>query len=262
MSVKVDQIVGKLVGLAPEYLAEDWDNIGLQIGSMDNDISKILVALDATERVIDEAVEIGANMIIVHHPMIFNPLKKVTKDDPIGKSIYKLIKNDISLYVMHTNFDAAFGGTNDVLSNIIGLYNIEGLTANDDGLGIGRKGDIKATTIEGLAHKLKKDLNLPYARIVGKPGQEVKKVAICTGSGMSYLKHAIGLADVFITGDVKFHEAQGALENNIGIIDVGHYGSENIAMPSIKEYMQEFIEENNIEMIVSQINEDPFKIIK
>lgn len=262
MSVKVNNVIEKLGSLAPEYLAEDWDNIGLQIGSMSNDVSKILIALDATEKVIDEAVHIGANMIVVHHPMIFNPIKKVTCDNPIGKNIYKLIKNDISLYVMHTNFDAAFGGTNDILSNIIGLYNIKGLTSDEHGMGIGRIGNIKATTMEGLAHRLKKDLNLSYARIVGNPQQKVKKVAICTGSGMSYLRYAIGLADVFITGDVKFHEAQEALENNIGIIDIGHYGSENIAMPSIKEHMQEFISEHKIEMVVSQINEDPFKIIR
>jgi len=261
MSVKISKVLEKLESLAPKYLAQDWDNIGLQIGSINNDVSKILVALDATEKVIKEAVHIGANMIIVHHPMIFNPIAKVTSDDPLGKSIYVLIKNNISLYAMHTNFDAALGGTNDILSNIIGLCNIKGLTPNEDGMGIGRIGDIKATTIEKLAHQLKKDLGLSHARIVGNPKQAIKKVAICTGSGMSYLKHAIGFADVFITGDVKFHEAQEAQQNHIGIIDIGHYGSENIAMPSIKEYMKEFIIENNIEMIVSQINDDPFNIV-
>ena len=128
-------------------------------------------------------------------------------------------------------------------------------------MGIGRIGDIKATTMAQLAHKLKEDLNISHARIVGNLQQEVNKVAICTGSGMSFLKHAIGKADVFITGDVKFHEAQDAWENHIGVIDVGHYGSENIVMPRIKEYMDEFTEENNVEVIVSQINGDPFNII-
>ena len=235
MSIKVREIVEKLNKLAPEHLAEDWDNIGLQVGSMESDITKILVALDASQAVIDEAIQKAANMIIVHHPMIFNPLKKITKDDADGRKIYKLIKNDISLYVMHTNFDATLGGTNDILSKIIGLTNIKVLRPSEEGMGIGRVGDITKTTIGNLGHKLKKDLSLTHAKIVGSPQKEINKVAICTGSGMAYLKYAIGIADVFITGDVKFHEAQKALENKIGIIDIGHYGSENIAMPSNKK---------------------------
>ena len=261
MSVKVKKILEKLQDLAPDNLAEDWDNIGLQVGSIHNKVSKILLALDATQSVIEEAINIGAHMIITHHPMIFTPIKKVTKDEPIGNNIYKLIQNNISLYVMHTNLDATFGGTNDVLGNIIGLYNVEGLSPNERGMGIGRIGDIKTTTITQLTHKLKQGLNISYARIVGSPEKEVNKVAICTGSGMSFLEYAVGRADVFITGDVKFHEAQNAWENHIGVIDVGHYGSENIVMPKLKEYMREFMIENNVEIVVSQINGDPFNII-
>lgn len=261
MSVKVMDIIGKLESLAPEALAEDWDNVGLQVGSIHNKVSKILLALDATTETIDEAISIGAHMIITHHPMIFTPLKQVTQDKVLGNNIYKLIQNNISLYVMHTNLDTAFGGTNDVLGDIIGLYNVQGLSPDDGGMGIGRIGNVKTTTVTELTQRLKEGLDISHARIVGNLQQRVNKVAICTGSGMSYLKHAIGKADVFITGDVKFHEAQEAWENHIGVIDVGHYGSENIVMPKIKEYMEEFMLANNLEIIVSQINGDPFSII-
>lgn len=261
MSVKVMQVIEKLQKLAPDELAQGWDNIGLQVGSAHHQVSKILLALDATTSVIEEAIHIGADMIITHHPMIFNPIKKVTKDEPTGRNLYKLIQNNINLYVMHTNLDAAFGGTNDVLGELVGLGNIEGLSHNENEPGIGRIGDIETTTIAHLAHKLKEALNISHVKIVGQPDQKVEKVAVCTGSGMSFLKDAIGKADVFITGDVKFHEAQDALDHHIGIIDVGHYGSENIVMPKIKDYLEAFKLENNIEIAVSQVNGDPFNII-
>lgn len=261
MSVKVMQVIDKLQKLAPDELAQDWDNIGLQVGSAHHRVSKILLALDATTNVIDEAVHVGADMIITHHPMIFNPIKNVTKDEPTGRNLYKLIQNNINLYVMHTNLDATVGGTNDVLGQLIGLSNMEGLSYNENEPGIGRIGDIKATTIVRLAHKLKETLNISHVKIVGMPDQKVEKVAICTGSGMSFLKDAIGKADVFITGDVKFHEAQDALDHHIGIIDVGHYGSENIVMPKVKEYLEDFMIGNNIEIVVSKVNGDPFNII-
>lgn len=258
MSIKTKQIIKQLNHLAPEYLAQDWDNIGLQIGSLDSRVSKVLLALDATPKVVEEAIHIKADMIVVHHPMIFAPLKKIIQDESTGHKVYQLIKNNINLYVMHTNFDTAFGGTNDILGRKIGLSNMEVMSPDDDGMGIGRIGHIKQTTVKELSYMLKDKLQLPSVRVVSDLEKVVNKVAICTGSGMGFIQDAIASADVFITGDVKFHEAQAARDAGIGVIDVGHYGSENIAMPSIKEYLDDFATKNNIEVIVSRINEDPF----
>ncbi len=261
MSIKVERIIEELNTLAPECLAEDWDNIGLQIGGRDHEVSKILLALDATTNVIDEAIKIKADMIITHHPLIFAPLKSIIRDNPKSNNIYKLIKHDISLYVMHTNFDTAFGGTNDILANKIGLGNMEVINPDENGMGIGRIGETQTTTMRELSEVLKEKLDLSHVRIVGAADMLVSKVAICTGSGMSFMRSAVGKADVFITGDVKFHEAQEAKDLGLGIIDVGHYGSENIAMPSIKEYLDEFAVKHQIEIVISQINEDPFMTI-
>ncbi|HHX60291.1 MAG TPA: Nif3-like dinuclear metal center hexameric protein [Epulopiscium sp.] len=261
MSIEVKHVIAELNKLAPEHLAEEWDNVGLQIGSRDHQVSRILLALDATSKVIDEAISINADMIITHHPMILSPLKNIVRDNPKGNNIYKLIQNNISLYVMHTNFDTACGGTNDILAQKIGLYNIEVIDPDENGMGIGRIGETKKTTIKELSQQLKKELDITHARVVGNLDRHINKVAICTGSGMSFIKSAIGKADIFITGDVKFHEAQEAQELGIGIIDVGHYGSENIAMPSIKRHLDELSRSNSIEIIISQINEDPFIII-
>lgn len=254
-------MIEELNNLAPEALAMEWDNIGLQLGSLDNNVSRILLALDATSKVVEEAIEAKCDMIITHHPMIFSPLKNITTDTPKGSKIYQLIKNDINLYVMHTNFDTAFGGTNDVLAEAIDLSNIEVISPDEKGMGIGRIGQTPKTSIKKLAKLLKEKLGLSHVRIVGELDQEIENVAICTGSGMGFIKDVIGKADVFITGDVKFHEAQDARDLGIGIIDVGHYGSENIAMPKIKAYLEQFSAQHHIDMIISKINEDPFTTI-
>ena len=261
MSVKAKAIIQELNTLAPESLAQDWDNVGLQVGSPNHNISRVLLALDATSRVIDEAIDIKADMIITHHPMIFKPVSNVIQEDPTGSKIYKLIKNNISLYVMHTNFDTAFGGTNDILGAKIGLTKVEVLNPDENGMGIGRVGELAKTSVKELVGSLKKALGLEYVRVIGDLDREIETIGICTGSGMSFMRHAAPRADVFITGDVKFHEAQEAGELGIVVIDVGHYGSENIAMPGIKEYLSKFSAANNIEILISQINEDPFTII-
>lgn len=258
MSVNVKAVINKLNDLAPEDLAMDWDNVGLQVGSLDSKVAKILLALDASPKVIEESIEENVDMIITHHPMIFSPLKTITVDSLLGNKIYKLIRNDISLYVMHTNFDVAFGGTNDVLANKIGLYDLKAINPDENGIGIGRIGNIKKTSINNLATTLKDKLELQNIRVIGNLDRKVSKVAICTGSGMGFIDYVAKEADVFITGDVKFHDAQRARDLGIGVIDAGHYGTENIAMPNIKKHMDEFAEENNIEIIVSKINDDPF----
>lgn len=258
MSARVKDVITSLNQLAPEDLAQDWDNVGLQIGSLENKVSTILLALDGTLEVIQEAINLKADMIITHHPMIFSPLTKITNDTPQGKKIYQLINHNINLYTLHTNFDTAFGGTNDILANKIGLKEVEVINPNSDGMGIGRMGNIKRTSIKELVHMLKKELQVSHIRAVGDLDQEVTRVAICTGSGMGFIKSVIGKVDILITGDVKFHEAQEAKELGINVLDVGHYYSENIAMPSIKDHMEQLAKEHDIEILVSQINGDPF----
>lgn len=243
MSVNINNIINKLEDLAPSSTAFEWDNVGLQIGSNKQRIAKTLLALDLTPNVVEEAIEKKVDMIITHHPLIFSPIKNIIKEDIIGRRIYSLIENNISLYVMHTNLDMAWGGTNDVLSNIINLQDIEAISPNEDNLGLGRIGIVPKTNIKKLSTYLKGKLNLENVKTVYDVDQTIQKVAICTGSGMSILDEVIReKADVFITGDVKFHDAQKAEYNKMGIIDVGHYGSENIMMPQIKKYLEKDFE--------------------
>lgn len=125
MSCKCSEIVNYMEQFAPNRLAQSWDNTGLLLGDPGREIKRILVALDATPEVVDEAIEIGAELIITHHPLIFKQVNRITRDTPLGDCIFRLIQNNISLYSAHTNLDVAKGGVNDVLASILGLEDIK-----------------------------------------------------------------------------------------------------------------------------------------
>lgn len=265
MSVKCKEIINRMNIFAEEKLAEEWDNCGLLIGDSEAQINKVLVALDAIPEVIDEAIEKNVDLIITHHPFIFKPIKLITNNTPLGKSIYKLIQNNIGVYSAHTNLDIAYGGTNDTLAQILELENISVLEkiyfSEEEKYGMGRIGTTKKPlTLEEYALFVKDKLNLSSLRIVGEQKKLIKKVAITTGSGMSYLKSAIiNKADLFITGDIKFHEAQEALNMGICLLDAGHYATEIIIVDVILEYLESIQDENfQFNTIVSKINGEPF----
>ena len=262
--MKMSEITELFNGFAPEYLAESWDNPGLLVGEEKAEIKKILVALDATDEVVDEAVKIGADLIVTHHPMIFGSLKKINDTTNLGKKIIKLIRNNICVFAMHTNLDIAFGGVNDELAKILGLKNIgvlaESCMQNDMPNGLGRYGDIEETTLEKFAKKVKEKLSLDGIRIVGENNRKIKRVGLCTGSGMEFMTDAVNLnCDVYITSDIKYHESQSAIENGIALIDATHYGSENIIVPVIKKFLNE--NAPSVEVVESCVNGQVFKTL-
>ncbi len=251
-------------GFAPEYLAESWDNPGLLVGEENAEIKKILVALDATDEVVSEAVEMGADLIVTHHPMIFGSLKKINDSTNLGKKIIKLIRNNICVFAMHTNLDIAFGGVNDELAKILGLKNIgvlaESCMQNDVPNGLGRYGDIEETTLGEFAEKVKEKLGLDGIRIVGEKDRIIKKAGLCTGSGMEFMADAVKKnCDVYITSDIKYHDSQKAIEDGITLIDATHYGSENIIVPVIKKFLNE--KAPSIEVFESRVNGQVFKTL-
>jgi len=238
------ELLVKLEEFAPVSLAEGWDNLGLIVGDEKADIKKVLVALDVTKEVVNEAIDIGANVIITHHPLIFSGIKQITTSMPVGEKICMLIKNNISHIAIHTNLDVVFGGTNDVLADIIGLKNIEVLAPtkeiDDVKYGIGRIGDLEETRFSEFAEKVKKSLNLKAIKIVGEKNRVIKRVGLCSGSGIEFMKDAISKeADVYITSDIRFHESQKALDMGICLIDATHYASENIVVPVISKFLAE-----------------------
>ncbi len=257
--MQIKEIMNYLEKLAPKNLAESWDNVGLLVGDKNKEVSKILLALDVTEDVVEEAIKLNANLIVTHHPLIFKAVKTVNADDFVGRTIIKLIKNDIAVYTLHTNLDSGLGGTNDVLADIINMQNRKVLLPSevDENCGLGRYGDVKETTVENLLSFMKSTSKFDYINYsLDNDGMDklVKKVGLCTGSVMDSLiyKSKSLDCDVYITGDVTYHTAQIAKRIGITIIDVGHYCSENIVFENMKNKLT--TEFNNINIEISQVN--------
>ncbi len=199
-----------------------YDNVGLLVGDGREKVTGVLVCLDCTDEAITEAVNIGANLIVTHHPVIFDPLKSVTEQS----LIYRLIKNGISVISAHTNLDQADGGVNDALAEAIGLENIEKI-ADSEGF-LYRIGELdEPLTTEELAKTVSERLNLPV-KYVGNSAF-IKKVAVCGGSGGSMLGDVLGAGvDAYVTADVKHNVFMDAHAKGITLIDAGHFNTEDV----------------------------------
>lgn len=369
MSVKCQVVIDAMEKLAPKYLAENWDNVGLLLGNPAQPVSKILIALDLTLEIAKQAVDQDVDLIITHHPVIFKGIQRIRTDLPQGKLLSLLMKADIAVYSAHTNLDIAESGVNDVLSDLLSLENTEPLTVTSaeklcklvvfvpqsyieevrDALakagagkigeyshctffttgtgtffpatgttpfvgevgklqqveevrlemifaeailrrvvkallkahpyeevaydiyplqnqgkmfGLGRIGELSSSqSLQDFAMWVKVQLNVPSLRIVGNPNMVISKVAVCGGSGAGLIgKAAFSGADVMVTGDVKYHEAQDALATGIAVIDAGHFATE---YPLVK-YLQDYLESYNmkdkwkVHIVVAQEEKDVF----
>lgn len=233
----VNRIIKALERDFPKEAAEAWDNVGLLVGDKNRKVERVQVSLDATEEIIDTAVADGIDLMIVHHPLIFNPIRSITSDDPLGRKLMKLIENNIALYVLHTNMDSVRGGLNDYVGEILGLEDGKIVVLNrtelynEDGLlksGIGRIYRLKEEMdAEEFLKHVKKKLNLENLKVAGKTDRKIKKVGVVNGSGASYWKKIKKLGgELFLTGDIRHHEALDASEENMIMADIGHFESE------------------------------------
>lgn len=232
--VKAQDILDSLAVIAPPALAEEWDNPGLLVGTPAQETERILVALDVSEAVIKEAVRVGAHVIVAHHPMIFHAVKKIRTDEPLGRKLEQLMKHDIAVLAAHTNLDSAQGGVNDVLAEAVGLGQIGPFVAPEaagEGSGtpgLGRIGFLPAPlSLEAFARQVREALPTEHVRYVRGGSHPVQKVALCSGSGAAFIPKAAALgADAYLTGDVRYHDAQTAAELGIHVIDASHFGTE------------------------------------
>lgn len=371
MSVKSNAVADTIRKAAPEYLAESWDNVGMQVGSREKDVNKVLLTLDVTEEVVDEACEGGFDMIVSHHPFIFQGIRHIDTDDMKGRMVKKLLGHDICVYSAHTNLDKAELGLNDYIARRFELDERRVLkpekdamlykiviyvptdytekilkVLGDGGAGftgeryshcsfrvrgtgsfkplegakpfIGEPGDVVSveedrveTIVDGrilkdlfpklqeahpyedmaydlfpmeqaeiclksglgkigmLEHEMtpdefiehtKKVLNLKHLRSAGTPPEKIHKVALCTGSGAEFIGLAkIRNADVFVTGDLKYHDAQRAKENGMWVLDAGHFGTEKQVVNLLEELIRDGLPEGSVETAVSDRNEDFFR---
>lgn len=222
---KVKDFYGYLNSIAPFETQEDWDNSGMLVGDMNAEVKKAAVVLDITHEETKKAKAIGADLIISHHPVIFNPIKSVTK----GSVPYELVASSINALCCHTPLDIADGGTNDSLAELLGIN----VTRADDP--ILRLGTVEPTTAQELAGKIANTLNtkVRYA----DAGKTIKKIAICTGAGCSLIE-AAGEIDAFITGDASHHNFLDCVQAGITLIAAGHYETEIIVVPVLVKKLQ------------------------
>ena len=346
--IKCQVLVEAMEKIAPRYLAEDWDNVGLLIGNPSQEINKVITCLDVTEAIIDRAIAENYNMIIAHHPFLFKSIKKIATDKPLGRMIQKILSHNIAIFAAHTNLDTTIGGVNDVLAQKLDLVELKpliisyreeilklgvnvpvdyaqkvreaiakaGAGAIDnysdcsfsyEGIGrfkplaganpfigqqdkvaqvnevhietilpaklknrvikammkvhpyevpaydiiptqnvyhengLGRIGKMKEVMdLETFAKKVKANLPGDTFRMVKANDKLVKKVALCSGAGIDFLDRAVMQgADTYVTGDVKYHEAQHAQELGINLIDAGHFGTELPIVEKLAEYLQQ-----------------------
>lgn len=369
MTVKCQTITSLVEKLAPRKLAEEWDNVGLLVGNPAGEINGVMLTLDVTPEVIREAVTLGANLIISHHPLLFKPLKNVREDSPQGRLVSDIIRNGLHIYCAHTNLDSATEGVNQILAQKLGLTDIEVLNpdkpekiyklvvfipdthldevrdaitaagagwignysdctfstpgtgtfkasgscnpfigkagilekaseikletvikenqidrvvramlkahpyeevaydvyplANDAGrLGLGRIGRLeKPLVLREFMDRVKSSLNVPVIRYGGDTEIIVKKIAVCGGSGAGLIHRAIFAgADVLVTGDLKYHEAQDALTLGLAFVDAGHYATEAPVIAALDEYLKRVLvsEGISVPVFVSTSSKDSF----
>lgn len=258
-------VVALLEELAPKRIAEEGDKIGLQVGSLQKEITCALITLDVTPEVVEEAIRIGANLIIAHHAVIFRPLQQLITDTPMGRLYESLIKHDIAVYISHTNLDIAEGGLNDWLAEALQLQQTSVLKeTHSEPLGLGRVGYLEtAQSLGAFAETVKAALHVPFVRVSGDLNRQVRKVAVLGGSGSKFVGSAIFKgADVYVTGDIDFHSAQDALMAGLSLIDPGHH-AEKIMKRKVADWLVERLsrKKSQTAIMVSQVDTDPFRFV-
>ncbi len=227
-------IAAALEAWADPAFAESYDNVGLHVGSTTHEVHSTLVALDLTPAVVDEAEWLGVSMILTHHPLLFQPLRRVTDDDMIGNLVLRLVRLGIALYSIHTNLDAAPGGVSIELARILGLNHTCFLCPRDESTcGLGAIGVLEPPMpLPDFVQHVSTCLEAPGLRYVGDPDATVCRVAVCGGSGSSLIQEALAAGvDTYVTADIKYHQFFEVLDvrgtPRMALIDAGHYETEH-----------------------------------
>ena len=255
--MKLWEIMGELQTIFSPKIAEDWDNVGLLIGDNMKEVNKVLFCLDVTQKVVQKAIDKNVDLIISHHPVIFSGLKRITNETVHGRKILKLIENKIAVYSIHTNSDFAINGLNDFIMDKLNLDG-EKIIFNerefDDYNQIKNKMErvhsglarIKILNeemkLEDLLERIKDSLGISYVRYVGNKDAYVRKIGLVTGGGSSFMYDIADKIDVFLTGDLRYHEALDALEDGRILVDVGHFESEYLFVDMMEREMGKFFD--------------------
>ena len=254
--MNIKEVVTTLESFAPLPLQESYDNAGLQVGLTATEVSGVLLCLDVTEKVIDEAVVKGCNLIVAHHPLLFRGLKQISDATQPERCVTKALKKDIAIYAMHTNLDNAEGGVNYEIAYRLGMEDVRFLLPNAQG---GGSGVIGALPVEMNARtflqSVKKEFGvecLMHNELLRRP---IRTVALCGGAGDFLLQEAVNQqADAFLTGEMHYHTYMG-MEQTIQIAVAGHYQTEQYTKDLIAKTLREQCE--GLRIVISQENTNP-----
>ena len=256
--VNLKEITDFLFSIAPVCLAEDYDNVGLLVESESTEIESVLISLDTDNKVVSEAQKKGCDMVISHHPLIFKPMKKIKKDD----AVFSLVKNNIALFAMHTNYDAVQGGLCDaLLKKICDCKDIFPL-ASEEADSIGRIAQLKEEVeFSDFCENVKKVLGIDSLKIVGDKAKKIKTIAICNGGGADFVYDAKGKgADLYISGDFKYHHARFCYENDMALLELTHYDAEIIFIDVLAQMIEKEFE-GKLKVFKSEENINPWKTV-
>ena len=270
-SVRVSDIVGVMERLAPLDLAEEWDNCGLHVGSLRWPVKNIWVALDPLPSVVRAAAQERVDLLITHHPLFLRPLRVIDVDTAVGKVVETALAARMAVYCAHTNLDSAEEGVNHILADALGLRALVPMVAsearacdkNTHGCpGMGRVGVLDGpVTLAQLARQVKTRLNLAFVKVAGDPRQVVHRVAVCSGGGSSLLEEFLHTeAEVYVSGDMRYHDARRVEDAGRALIDVGHFSSEHLVVAPLVEKLRRAAHNARwpVQVAACELERDPF----
>ena len=255
--MKVRDFTEVLESFAPLRIQEGYDNCGLLTGNHEMEVKGIMVSLDVTVEVINECINNGANMVVAHHPIIFGGVKKLTGGNYVEDVIIKAIKNDIAIYAYHTNLDKVPGGVSFKMAELLGLQNVQILSPEEENVGLGAIGELKSEMgTDGFLEKVKATFG-GGIRYTETDKKAIKKVALCGGSGASFLSLAKAQqADAYVSSDFKYHQFFDG-EKETMIVDIGHAEAENCSKALINEILSKKFP--NFAVYLSKVDTNPIK---
>lgn len=263
MSISMLKLQEILEDIAPLEMQEDWDNSGMQIDMGRSSVSRILVCLEITGEVVEEALNADVDFIVTHHPLLFHGIKKIDRNDAAGRNLLDLIFTGISVYSAHTCFDIAPGGNNEDLAARLRLCKVSGFAGQEGEPEWGLAGYLATPMrLADFAMYLDEILDSPGGlKVSGDAERIIQKVGLCTGAGGEFLPAAAEAGcDVYISGDLKHHEVQDAKENGMCVIDAGHYGTEFLFAENMAKRLRERTAGQAV-VLESQVNVNPYDFV-
>lgn len=265
MRPKISDLLDLLEVIAPSSTSEEWDNPGLQVGNLFDEIERIVVSLDPTLEAVRETAGRSAQVLLSHHPLLFRPISCVNRDRYPGDVISEALANGISLIAVHTNLDLAIGGVNDILAGLLGLKDAQFLQKTSKGgdAGLGRIGTLpEPMTLGRFTELLKVVLSADTVRVVGEAETMVNRVAVVGGSGGSMVPVASQMqADLLVTGDVSYHQALEARTLGLALIDAGHYCTERATLKAFAGRLMSGLKARHwdVDVELYEGEKDPFR---